>query len=83
MNSSYDLTRSPFIPYPETDATLHAGKFNKHIDLWDAVEDQDYFSMEAFQHVLAQLGDLTRTPSDLDTPNYTIMRKYKTHEIRR
>ena len=62
---------------------MRAGKFNKHIDLWDAVNDQNYFSWEAFHHVLAQLGDLTRTPADLGTPSYMVMKKYKTHEIRR
>jgi hypothetical protein len=39
--------------------------------------------MEAFLHVLAQLGDLTRTPADLATPEYMVMRKFKRYEIRR
>ena len=39
--------------------------------------------MEAFRHVLAQLGDLTRTPADLATPEYMVMRKFKRYEIRR
>jgi len=60
-----------------------AGKFVKHVDLWDSVEDQSYFSWEAFHNVLAQLGDLSRTPVDLDTPSYMVMKKLRAYEIRR
>jgi len=61
----------------------HAGKFTRHIDYWDAIDNQEYFSFEAFGHVLAQLGDLTRTPADLATPSYMVMRKFERYEIRR
>ena len=44
---------------------------------------QEYFSFEAFQHVLAQLGSLQRVPENLPTPRYTILRKYKDFEVRR
>lgn len=60
-----------------------AGKFIKHIDLWDSVENQNYFSWEAFGNVLRQLGDLTRTPADLETPSYCVMKKLDAYEIRR
>lgn len=60
-----------------------AGKFVKHIDLWDSVENQSYFSWEAFRNVLGQLGDLTRTPADLDTPSYMVLKKFSAYEIRR
>ena len=33
--------------------------------------------------MLAQLGDLTRTPADLATPEYMVMRKFKRYEVRR
>lgn len=59
-----------------------AGKFNRHIDIWDAIENQEYFSFEAFQHVLAQMASIQRAP-DLPTPAYTILRKFKDFEVRR
>ena len=31
-----------------------AGKFNRHVDTWDAVQQQGYFSLEAFVHMLSQ-----------------------------
>lgn len=33
-----------------------AGKFNRHTDTWDAVQQQGYFSLEAFTHMLSQAG---------------------------
>lgn len=33
-----------------------AGKFNRHTDTWDAVQQQGYFSLEAFIHMLSQVG---------------------------
>ena len=54
----------------------------RHIDLWDAVKNQRFFSFEAFQHVLAQLGNMQRQP-DIPTPYYKTLRKYKEFEIRR
>lgn len=62
--------------------THMAGKFNRHIDIWDAVTNQEYFSLEAFQHVLAQLASVQRVP-DLPGPAYTILRKWKDCEVRR
>ncbi len=53
----------------------------RHIDLWDAVENQNFFSFEAFQHVLAQLSNTQRQP-DIPTPYYKTLRKYKEFEIR-
>ena len=48
-----------------------------------AASAQEYFSFEAFQHVLAQLVSLQRVPDNLPTPRYTILRKYKDFEVRR
>jgi len=59
------------------------GKFNRHIDYWDAVDNQQYFSWEAFSHVLQQMTDVTRLPKGLPTPSYTILRKFKDFEVRR
>ena len=54
----------------------------RHIDLWDAVKNQNFFSFEAFQHVLAQLSNTQRQP-DIPTPYYKTLRKYKEFDIRR
>lgn len=32
-----------------------AGRFNRHVDTWDAVEQQGFFSLEAFIHMLSQV----------------------------
>ncbi len=55
---------------------------HRHIDLWDAVENQEFFSLEAFKHVLGQLANMQRQP-DIPTPYYRTLRKYKELEIRR
>ncbi|CAL8466016.1 g5552 [Coccomyxa elongata] len=59
------------------------GKFNRHLDYWDAIENQKYFSWEAFGHVLQQMADVSRIPKDLPTPYYIILKKFKEFEIRR
>eukprot|EP00887_Chlorella_sp_A99_P001320 scaffold14.g1320.t1 len=56
-------------------------KFNRHIDTWDAVEDQQFFSTEAFRHMLSQLLDLKRPPA-LEGPAYTVLRKGAAYEVR-
>ncbi len=61
----------------------NAGKFNRHLDYWDAIENQQYFSWEAFGHVLQQMTDVSKIPKDLPTPSYTILKKFKEFEIRR
>ncbi|GMH32413.1 hypothetical protein BSKO_00247 [Bryopsis sp. KO-2023] len=58
------------------------GKINKHIDLWDSIDDQQYFSVEAFRHVLSQVLSLSSTP-DLETVDYTILKKTSSYEVRR
>lgn len=60
------------------------GKFNKHIDLWDALEpeNQEFFSREGAAHVFSQLTSPAKTP-DLDGPDYTILKKKKHYEVRR
>ena len=55
---------------------------NKHLDAWDAIKNQEWFSIEGFRHVLSQMLSLQRVP-DLDGPKYQIMKKMKTYEIRR
>jgi hypothetical protein len=48
------------------------GLINLHLDTWDAVSNQEYFSGEAFMDVLAQIFNLQRTP-DIPTPQYTLL----------
>ena len=62
--------------------TRCAGKFDRHIDLWDALKNNKYLSWEGVKHVGSQMGSLIRTP-DLPGPPYTILRKTKQYEIRR
>lgn len=73
--------------YPWHKQTAHslwpAGKFNRHIDYWDSVKNQNYFSFEAFGHVLSQLGSLSHAPADLETPAYMVLRRRKDWEVRR
>ncbi|KAK9822836.1 hypothetical protein WJX81_000491 [Elliptochloris bilobata] len=59
------------------------GKFNRHIDYWDAIANQEYFSLEALQHVLAQLASLSHAPPGLETPPHMVLRKRKDYEVRR
>lgn len=53
------------------------GKFNRHIDTWDAVRQQKYFSMEAFIHMLGQLIAGQDHPQ-----SYDVLLKRKDYEIR-
>lgn len=61
---------------------LTNGKINKHVDYWDAIDNQQFPSLEAFIHVFSQLLDISQTP-DLETPNYITLKKTKDYEIRR
>lgn len=58
------------------------GRFNRHSDTWDAIQNQRYFSVEAFTHMLSQVFDLRRTPMDLETPPYTVLKKTAKYEVR-
>lgn len=48
------------------------GLINLHLDTWDCVKNQDYFSVEAFQDVLSQIFNFQRTP-DIPTPQFTVL----------
>ena len=53
-----------------------------HFDTWDSIENQGYFaSPEGVAEILKQIFDLTATP-DLETPNYTVLRRYASYEVR-
>ena len=59
------------------------GKFNSHSDTWDAVSNQEFFSLEAFSHMLSQVADLRRVPMDLESPPYTVLLKKASYEVRK
>lgn len=59
-----------------------AGRFNSHVDTWDAVKNQKYLSLEAVRHLLGQLATLSKAPK-LDTPGYTVLKKPSGYEVRR
>jgi len=62
-----------------------SGKFNRHIDTWDAIEDQRYFSIEAFVHMLSQVvpgGTSSSSSSSEARCCYTVLVKRKEYEIR-
>lgn len=58
------------------------GKFNKHVDTWDSNKDNKFFSLEGFLFVQQQIWNFSKS-SDLATPEFCILKKYKKYEIRR
>jgi NADH:ubiquinone oxidoreductase subunit C len=59
------------------------GKFSSHSDTWDAVGNQQFFSFEAFTHMLSQVSDLRRIPVGLESPPYTVVLKKSNYEVRK
>lgn len=57
-----------------------SGKFNRHIDTWDSIKEQRYFSIEAFVHMLGQL--VPGSGSYHALAPYTVLVKRKEYEIR-
>ena len=47
------------------------------------MQQQRFFSLEAFFHMLSQLLDPKRTPLELETPPYLVLRKTAGYEVRR
>ena len=58
------------------------GKFNKHVDKWDSNEDNSFFSFEGFMFVQRQIWNFSK-PSNLPTPEFCILKKFKKYELRR
>ncbi len=50
-----------------------SGKINRHIDTWDSVDNQEFFSVEAFADFWKQLLQFYRTPQ-LESPQYTVLK---------
>lgn len=57
------------------------GKFNSHVDFWDSIEKNDYFSLEGLKEVFKQLR-YYKTP-DLETPKYQILKRTANYEVRK
>ncbi|KAE7998812.1 hypothetical protein FH972_003320 [Carpinus fangiana] len=56
------------------------GKFCSHLDFWDSIKNNDYFSLEGLWDVLKQLR-IYKTP-DLETPRYQILKRTANYEVR-
>ena len=61
------------------------GKFISHIDTWDALDpdQQSFFSPPAFINVMEQVFDFKQIPQGLESPNYMLLWKKATYEVRK
>ncbi|KAM4125297.1 hypothetical protein ACB094_01G298400 [Castanea mollissima] len=57
------------------------GKFCSHVDYWDSIKKNDYFSLEGLLDVLKQLR-IYKTP-DLESPKYQILKRTANYEVRK
>uniref|UniRef100_A0A7C9DBW1 SOUL heme-binding protein n=1 Tax=Opuntia streptacantha TaxID=393608 RepID=A0A7C9DBW1_OPUST len=56
------------------------GKFCSHVDYWDSIQNNNYFSLEGLWDVIRQLR-IYKTP-DLETPKYVILKRTADYEVR-
>ncbi|XP_018484012.1 uncharacterized protein LOC108854841 [Raphanus sativus] len=56
-------------------------RFCSHLDLWDSINNNDYFSFEGLVDVFKQLR-IYKTP-DLETPKYQILKRAANYEVRK
>ncbi|KAL4269515.1 hypothetical protein GQ457_03G046050 [Hibiscus cannabinus] len=57
------------------------GKFCSHLDFWDSIENNEYFSLEGLLDMVRQLR-IYKTP-DLETPRYQILKRTANYEVRK
>ncbi|KAJ9538753.1 hypothetical protein OSB04_031486 [Centaurea solstitialis] len=57
------------------------GKFCSHVDYWDSLKNNEYFSSEGLVDLIKQLR-IYKTP-DLETPKYQILKRAATYEVRK
>lgn len=57
------------------------GKFCSHVDYWDSIKNNDYFSSEGLVDLIKQLR-IYKTP-DLETPKYQILKRTAVYEVRK
>ena len=50
------------------------GRICRHVDAWDSITNQKYFSVEGFLDFFSQLLALHRLPEGLETPQYTTLK---------
>lgn len=60
---------------------LSSGKFKRHVDVWDSIENNAYFSTEGLLDLLKQLLPNLETPN-LETPTYEVLQRKKDFEVR-
>eukprot|EP00262_Sarcandra_glabra_P015723 TRINITY_DN490_c1_g1_i2.p1 TRINITY_DN490_c1_g1~~TRINITY_DN490_c1_g1_i2.p1 ORF type:complete len:260 (-),score=22.64 TRINITY_DN490_c1_g1_i2:572-1351(-) len=56
-------------------------KFCSHLDVWDSIKENDYFSLEGLWDVLKQLR-IYKTP-ELESPKYQILKRTANYEVRK
>ncbi|KAI3972201.1 hypothetical protein MKX01_011753 [Papaver californicum] len=56
-------------------------KFYSHVDIWDSIEKNEYFSVEGFLDIIEQLG-ISMNP-DSGSPNYQILKRTLDYEVRK
>ncbi|XP_042513430.1 uncharacterized protein LOC122088289 isoform X2 [Macadamia integrifolia] len=56
-------------------------KFCSHVDIWDSIENNNYFSVEGLWDVIRQLR-IYKTP-DLESPKYQILKRTANYEVRK
>nr|XP_043623657.1 uncharacterized protein LOC122595370 [Erigeron canadensis] len=57
------------------------GKFCSHVDYWDSIKNNEYFSSEGLVDLVKQLR-IYKTP-DLETPKYQILKRTANYEVRK
>ncbi|VAI77865.1 unnamed protein product [Triticum turgidum subsp. durum] len=54
-------------------------KFCSHVDIWDSIQNNEYFSLEGLVEVFKQLR-YYKTP-DIETPSYLVLKKTANYEV--
>lgn len=57
-------------------------KFKSHVDKWDSIQNNDYFSFEGVADLIRQMLQFDRTP-DLEQPEYTLLTRRANYEVRK
>ncbi|CAN1124328.1 Heme-binding-like protein At3g10130, chloroplastic [Linum perenne] len=57
------------------------GKFSSHVDYWDSVSNNQYFSLEALWDMIQQLR-IYKTP-EIESPKYEILKRTAFYEVRK
>jgi hypothetical protein len=74
----------PVVEFSGTSAYgFREGKIVRHVDTWDSVSNQTFFSFEAFSDFLKQLSNVRRTPKGLEQPPGETLRRHATFSVRR